>query len=302
MRHRAPIIVTGMHRSGTSMITRVLEELGLFMGWRRDQNDEALFFLHLNEWLLSQTGHHWDNPPARTDWPGEPILQRALIRHMRRSLSSLDAVGYWGLSGILAHRKPFGAAFPWGWKDPRNTITLPLWLDLFPDAQVLHVRRHGIDVAKSLVARNKAIGDKVLAQDIPARLPFTKIKPLWLSPRCGRIEDAFVLWEDYLWHAERYLDALGPRAFDFRFEDFLDSPAETITQIADFCRLAKNDTAIARLCGAIATDRAYAHRGDPDLVDIARRLKNRLAAHGYGSAGDRGRSPRRCSSADREAG
>ena len=27
--------------------------------------------------------------------------------------------------------------FPWGWKDPRNSITLPLWLRLYPEAKII---------------------------------------------------------------------------------------------------------------------------------------------------------------------
>ena len=30
---------------------------------------------------------------------------------------------------------------PWGWKDPRNSITLPLWQAIYPDARVLVIRK-----------------------------------------------------------------------------------------------------------------------------------------------------------------
>lgn len=39
-----PVIIIGMHRSGTSMLTRVLQRAGLFMGEHREENDESLFF------------------------------------------------------------------------------------------------------------------------------------------------------------------------------------------------------------------------------------------------------------------
>jgi len=62
-----PLILLGMHRSGTSMAARLLERLGVFMGWRKDSNHEADFFRHANEWLLSQAGGAWDHPePVRT--------------------------------------------------------------------------------------------------------------------------------------------------------------------------------------------------------------------------------------------
>ena len=278
---RPPIIIIGMHRSGTSMITRLLEQQGLFMGWRKDPNDEAFFFLRLNEWLLAQTSHTWDNPPNAADWLGDATLRNALGQGLRAALPSIDAIRYWGLRGMFAHRNPFGAKYPWGWKDPRNTITLPLWLDIFPEARVVHIRRHGIDVARSLTTRNQAIGDKILKQGIPLRLPFTRMKPLGMSTRCSLIEDAFTLWDEYLMHAERHLKTLGSQALDIRYEDFLDSPTDVTARIANFCGLSQNDNAISRACQALDRGRAYAHRGDPLMIELEKRFRDRLSAHGY---------------------
>jgi len=41
---RPPIVIIGMHRSGTSIVTRMLGQLGLFVGKKKDMNHEALFF------------------------------------------------------------------------------------------------------------------------------------------------------------------------------------------------------------------------------------------------------------------
>lgn len=281
MTPRPPVIVIGMHRSGTSMITRVLERLGLFMGWRKDINDEALFFLRLNEWLLSETGHRWDRPPGSADWPGNPVLAEILARRLRSALRSIDAVAYWGLAGLIAHRNPFGASFPWGWKDPRNTVTLRLWLDIFPQARVLHIRRHGIDVANSLYTRNRKLGEAALAKEAERHLPFGRLKPLWLSPRCANVERAFSIWEEYSRHAETYLEDLGPRALDIRYEDFLNAPQELASRIAAFCGVTASDDAVASACGDLDFGRAYAYQSNPAMMELADRLSDRLAAHGY---------------------
>src|SRR3954449_9453301 len=65
---RAPVIFIGMHRSGTSMLGRLLEELGMFFGTRKDENNEALFFQEMNNWLLTQCGGRWDNPGPFKDF------------------------------------------------------------------------------------------------------------------------------------------------------------------------------------------------------------------------------------------
>jgi hypothetical protein len=51
-----PIIIISMHRPGTTMIDRMLEDLGLFVGKRREENHEALFFKRNNDWLLKKSG------------------------------------------------------------------------------------------------------------------------------------------------------------------------------------------------------------------------------------------------------
>ena len=60
--HQPPVIILGMHRSGTSMLSRILEKLDIFMGWRKEENNEALFFLKFNDWILKQANATWDNP------------------------------------------------------------------------------------------------------------------------------------------------------------------------------------------------------------------------------------------------
>src|SRR5207237_264153 len=41
----------------------------------------------------------------------------------------------------------------WGWKDPRTSLTIPLWLELVPDLRVVVCLRNPLDVALSLRKR-----------------------------------------------------------------------------------------------------------------------------------------------------
>ena len=51
-----PVIIIGMHRSGTTMITDMLRRLGLFVGNDLEENSESMFFINHNDWLLNQSG------------------------------------------------------------------------------------------------------------------------------------------------------------------------------------------------------------------------------------------------------
>ena len=42
----------------------------------------------------------------------------------------------------------------WGWKDPRNSLTLPFWQDLVPGLKTLIMVRNPLEVAYSMRERN----------------------------------------------------------------------------------------------------------------------------------------------------
>ena len=50
--NKQPVIILGMHRSGTTMITKILENLGLYVGAEKEENHEALFFWEINNWIF----------------------------------------------------------------------------------------------------------------------------------------------------------------------------------------------------------------------------------------------------------
>ena len=127
------------------MVTRLLHRCGLELGPESDlmppQADnpegfwEHLGFVALNEELLNELGGAWDLPPkadenfthARLD----PLRMKA-----RMLIEGFDSVRVWG------------------WKDPRNSLTLPFWQDLLPGLQTLIVVRNPLEVAYSMRERN----------------------------------------------------------------------------------------------------------------------------------------------------
>jgi hypothetical protein len=159
-----PVVVTGMHRSGTSLAAALLAAVGVYMGpeWavrtRRNpalrpddqllQNGyaEAEDFRCLNDRLLAGAGAGWSDV--------EPFLA---VREQPRFAQSRAALLRAATFGRLqrSYLDPIRGAEeqPWGWKDPRNSLTLPLWLQLFPEARVVHVRREREAAVESLHRR-----------------------------------------------------------------------------------------------------------------------------------------------------
>ena len=121
------VIVLGMHRSGTSLLTGSLEAAGLYLGevnnqapFNRKGNKENESIRELNDALLERNGAAWNRPPnGQAQWSGaDEEWSRSLI------------------SPYLA------ASRPWGFKDPRTVWTVEGWLRLLPHARPVGVFRH----------------------------------------------------------------------------------------------------------------------------------------------------------------
>jgi GT2 family glycosyltransferase/glycosyltransferase involved in cell wall biosynthesis len=127
------------------MVTRLLHRCGLELGPESDlmppQADnpdgfwEHLGFVALNEELLNELGGAWDLPPK-----ADENFTRAQVDPLRMKARLLIA--------------RFNSARVWGWKDPRNSLTLPFWQDLLPGLKTLIVVRNPLEVAYSMRERN----------------------------------------------------------------------------------------------------------------------------------------------------
>jgi hypothetical protein len=139
--------VLGMHRSGTSAITSLLEPIGVHLGALDDLRDDAAGDPHgywehrglkaVSEDLLHRLGADWHRPPIVGDGWHKAASLDDLRAHARRV--------------IAAHA---GDHPLWGWKDPRTSITLPFWKPLLPGARYVVCLRHPLEAARSLETRD----------------------------------------------------------------------------------------------------------------------------------------------------
>lgn len=273
-----------MHRSGTSLVCSFLERLGVFMGWRQDDNNEALVFLELNEWILRQCGASWDHPEGVNALLQTEDLRSVVGAFVSQELHTPRALRYLGYRNYLRWRTPFAMTQPWGWKDPRNTLTLPIWLDLFPNARVIHVVRHGVDVAYSLRERRNRVMQSV---GIPHPTPGLRAGLFLTLPEipglafCSSLEEAFQLWEWYLEAAASHIKAAGISAIEVQYEDLLAKPYDVFMKLADYCDLSLNKELDQEAAAQLDVGRAFAFRDDPQLEAFAGNKAESLKRFGY---------------------
>lgn len=265
---RPPVIVIGMHRSGTTLLAELLAALGLFTGWRMAPNHEASFFNRYNAWLLAAAGGRWDTPGAFDHLLADEAGRRLAVDYLRGRLSGPAAIEFLGPRRLLRWRSVTAIGEPWGWKDPRTTVTLPVWLDLFPRARVLHMVRNGVDVADSLTRRQQGGFELGRARFERYRRLFAVVpKRGWFgtSPRLSRRSEGFRLWEEYLACADRFTSGLGDRLLTMRYETLLAEPAAELARAAAFSGLTADAATVAAATSRVRPERSFAFRDDPEL-------------------------------------
>jgi hypothetical protein len=272
-----PIIILGMHRSGTSMISRALDTFGLFLGAKKEVNHEALFFLRLNEWILDQAGATWDRPGPAARLLEDGELSRIAVDALRGFLESPRLISYLGYGKYLRNRRLGRLEFAWGFKDPRATVTLPLWLEVFPEARVVHVHRHGVDVAQSLLNRMRSqIEDTKLLLSREGSLGDRVGRArgrIADSVRFRDLGDAFELWEEYAAFAADHLaDLPGERVLHLSYEEFVSDPDAGLSSLAAFAGLSPEPAVVEEVRARIDGSRAHAWRGSKELSAFERKV------------------------------
>lgn len=283
-----PVIIVGMHRSGTTMVARILEECGIFMGSRKERNCEALFFLKLNNWLLSQAGASWDNPMAFNALLQHSELVEQLTSKLKAFLTSFKNIDYLGLNKFLRWKSLYNMPDAWGWKDPRNTFTLPFWQELFPNAQIIHVYRHGVDVAASLNKRNQVFfsnypqksSTKIHNNFFLSRNSFYRlaVEP---TPHCFDLEASFSLWEQYMRQLVGMRTKSSNAMYEVKYEDLLMYPSQELGKLLHHIKIPIKDEKISAIVKTVDSDRGYAYKKKPELAAFASKNSDRLAQYGY---------------------
>lgn len=229
---RLLVLVLGMHRSGTSVLTRSLQALGLGLGNRLSGrlpcNPKGFFedvdVCTSNELLLDAFGLNWSDP-GRPD-PGA-------LRELARGEAGKQAAAI--LRGKLAISPMFGL------KDPRLCRLLPFWRPVFSslgqesglDVRVLFSLRQPCDVALSLAARDRMEAEKAHA--------------LWLS-----------------YSLDALTGSVGLPCLVVSYERMMDAPAAEVERIGKFLGLGPEPAALADFANDFVESGLCHHRSEND--------------------------------------
>lgn len=249
-----PICVVGMHRSGTSLLMQMLSICGVAMGEDErirapgDQDNPTGYWEHprfqeINKRLLRRLGGSWKAPPSfPADWKKDP----GLLDLRKEALELVERLRGQGV---------------WGWKDPRNSLTIPFWSDLLPGLRFVVIFRNPLQVAMSLHGRL----NEGLARS-KAGLTF---------------QSALALWGEYY---RRILNDLPDKDSCpiAHYETLLYEPAGELRRILDVLRLEMDSGGFERAVQAARSDlfrnrASEALLDSPGLPDVIRSTYEKLA-------------------------
>lgn len=210
------------------MITRLLNQCGLSLGpedellppnefntegyWENEQ------FVKINDELLTHFGGGWDVVPMfPAGWE-----QRAELDPIRRRAEELVT--------------RFARYEPWGWKDPRSSLTIPFWRTVMPDLRVLICVRNPLEVIVSLTKR-------------------------------GNFSDAFglSLWLQYNQHA--LADSAGLDYAVTHYDTYYEDAPGELRRVVDALGLAASDAVIAHACSSIRSGVRHHRVSVQEVVD-----------------------------------
>ncbi|HJT81237.1 MAG TPA: sulfotransferase [Chthoniobacterales bacterium] len=233
-RARPPVIIIGAHRSGTTATAQALKLLGLQLGERLDSHEEPREMQRLHENYLGELGAAWHDPTPFLTSIQTAAGKRACVNYLEQHLKNLAVFGYRNSLTAWRLKRRLRSGVIWGWKEPRTTLFANCWLELFPEARILHVVRNPLAVAASIQKRELEFQAK---GDAPS----------------GRVQDFDYGVELAMQYVETG-EATADQAQHYRrvkFEDLQADPVGELRGLATFCDIHFTDQEMQRAAATI---------------------------------------------------
>jgi len=264
-----PVVVIGSPRSGTTLMAKILTQMGVFMGYNLNDAFEDWFFVDVNEHIMDRLGIYWDRP-SRTNGPNV-IRKGRLVKY----LSSSNAIS---------------VDIPWGFKDPRTTIVLDVWQKLWDQMDVepkyIFMKRHPMDIAVSLLKREHDKPDKMLQAKEPESrsIDSGQIQTYPLkSRRCMKKRGALELAYEYQsvpyrsWRAEEEPE----NCETLHFEGVVTEPYVAISRLERFLDQRTLPYLKDEIASQMNPDRALAYQDNETLVQFWNQHKREEGVYRY---------------------
>jgi hypothetical protein len=274
----APVIIGGVGGSGTRMVTRLLMEMGFYMGNETNSAYDNLWFrflLNRPEWYTRCKAHDRDQitkgfqlftqvmtgtfrlAPAHL-----PFLTKAVMEQRWRGVKRAIK---------LMHRRPIDSKpfTGWGWKEPAMHVFLEDLREQYPDLKYIHTVRHGLDIAFTdklgqLFKWSHAFDLEVPTS--PEAIPSALVE-FWIRANQRAVEIG---------------EKMGPeKFFVLNFDQTCASPQTAIKQVSGFLGVRLEQETFEKICGIPKTPKSKGRYKGHDLGQFSQEQIDQVRASGF---------------------
>jgi len=217
LRSEKPVVVLGRGKSGTRLVPKCLESLGVVMHARKETPasdvDDRIFQKAINLLAARYYKTNRDSEVRRSDLILFQVVAHRYLKIIRANPNSMNM---------------------WGWKFPETYLVVPILINTFPDAHLIHIIRDGRDISFKIHQtdnENSPIGRGILEYVNAIGQPHHL--------------QAALSWEYQVINFRKSIANSGNVSLlELRYEDICADPAEMLRQVADFLSIRADNKSI----------------------------------------------------------
>ena len=263
-------IFTGRGGSGTRLLSSLATDAGVFIGNQVNHSGDSVEWVDLIYRMVVEMGGQRDLPTG--SWYRRELRGRA---EMILSIARRSHAGVWGL------------------KLPETMLVLPLLIDAFPEARVIHLTRHPVSASLRRTHMTSRLGNPVGDVALPSAYRYAGQDPGAISIDESYLHNAYS-WNFQVTRVMNYgREVLGTSQYlEMRYENVCTRPDSVLAVIRSFLGCADSRTgasthvdpartgawdaadaraqAIWAICGETAERLGYTYTRDSDAPELAR--------------------------------
>ena len=226
-------------------------------------------------------GSSWDNPQSFNSIDDK--IKDDIVCQLQKLIDSRANSLYFGWSNVIKNKSFSDIEKPWGWKDPRNVFTQNIWREVFPDIKMVQIIRHPVDIAVSLMNRQK----KEIKSDILRKKKSSNVIKALLSISHSNYNSSMILnsYNDCFKLIEIYFDEItrnsSSNSLLIKFEDILSNPEFEIGSLLDFCCIPYNPEQLSEIISTINPTKGFSYKANLEYLDLEDQAKDLINKMGY---------------------
>ena len=217
----AVVLFTGRGGSGTRLLSQLAADAGIFIGNHVNKSGDSIEWIDLIYRMVLQTAGQHDLPSGSE-----------YCRAIRERAQQILGDGPLSRSGL------------WGLKLPETMLVLPLLIDAFPHAKVVHLTRHPVSSSLRRTHMTSRLDNAVGAVALPAAYRYANRDTGQIATDAPYLQNAYA-WNFQVSRVVRYArDVLGAaRYLEIRYEDMCAQPDGVLALVQSYLGCADQQVA-----------------------------------------------------------